>query len=169
MWPDWLTEARTALIISSASAIFAGMSGFYSRRLAKNDSIKMQRKPPIIEMEPRNGRDTPNGWSQWVLIIRNQEAVSVILHEVAAIKKGGLILTESTAYKSERNGLGGAELKNPLPELKASALDLRVPPSGASKSGPHDRDAVRCICLTKNVGGVNDIKVRWSWADGQKR
>lgn len=170
MWPDWLTEARAALIISSASAIFAGMSGVYSRRLAKNDSLKMQRKSPIIELAPQGGGDAPHGWRQWVLIIRSQEAVSVILHDVTATKKGGLILTERTAYKDQRSALGGVVLKNPLPELKTSTLDFRVSPSGtASKPGWHDGDTSHCICLTKHVDGVIDIKVRWSWADGQKR
>jgi hypothetical protein len=170
MWPDWLTEARAALIISSASAIFAGMSGVYSRRLAKNDSLKMQRKSPIIELEDRGAGNTLDGWQEWSLIIRNQEAVSVILHEVTAIKKGGFILTERTAYNDQGNGLGGRALKIPLPELKTSALDYRVSPfSTASRSGGYARDTVYCYCLTKNVQGVSDIKVRWSWADGQKR
>lgn len=164
---SWLTEARAAIAIAVLSAVFSGAQTLYTRRLAKNDTAKMRRKHPALELQRQ--QDDADGWKITVLMVRNFEPVGVRLLQIRSAKRGGRIIHQSdttigdSPYNSER--------VSPYPEKTAIQLGYSIGPVGSIRQhqGSTPGAAHTIMTYTKHIETVRDLKLEWEWADGQKR
>lgn len=62
------------------------------------------------------------------------------------------------------------QLKDDLPETREDRIDLTLGPVGSvrTSSGSAPGATLYVHLMTKGIRSVADIKLIWSWADGQK-
>lgn len=164
---DWITEARLALIISSASAF---MTVFYTRRLARNDSERMKRKGLVFELHPGLINQSAMGWADNVLVVRNLEPIGAIVESIRCRKKKASVHTRESA--TEDHGTPWSPEISPEAPPKAqreAPIGRRIAPAGSPRRDSSPGDTLHIWLLTQGVESLKDLDVSWSWADGQKR
>nr|WP_111299408.1 hypothetical protein [Paracoccus saliphilus] len=170
-WPDWLTEARAAILISLASASFTGLTLVYTRRLAKNDTARMKRKEPIFEIEMSTSSDVPDGWTSLLVTARNLETVSFDLTAISTKRRNQFIIRTSDTYEgNSRNPWIEHKRLEVIPERREVLMGMRVAPAGTPRhpDGITPSAVEHTWLLTKGVNGRGDLVFHWLWSDGKK-
>jgi len=165
MWPEWLTEARIAILIACASALF-------SWRLARNDTLKMRRKKPSLELQLRKSEYTPEGWAIADLVVRNLDVYSVdvksvstrqttqkLCHSIDAWENGGLSLFLDEAPR---------KIKSVIPSGTVLTFDHRVEPYSTAGATDSSQGIARLEFYAFGITNLSDLRLHWAWADGHK-
>lgn len=170
--PEWLTEARVAIIISILSATFTGLALPYTRRLALNDTARMKRKPLVFEKVIRDEASELPGWSRLEITARNLEPVAANIIAIKVKRRRQMILSYDDAFEEEGNIWGErTTVKKELPALTRCVIPRVVNPLGTAQHprGFTPSDTAYLSAFVKGVDRVSDIEVEWRWADGKKR
>lgn len=169
-WPSWLSEARVAIIISLLSAAFTGGTLWYTRRLAKNDTERMRRKPLVVELLPSRQADpTRHGWGDHLLIVRNLEPVGAVIRSIRSRpRKSCVIYVDRHLVMPTTPSLDWV-LPEELPETRSEKVDLTIRPVGAVQSASGTPgDTLHLRLMAKGVSRPSDVFLDWEWADGKK-
>lgn len=166
-----MEKGDIAILIAIASALFTAGSMIYTRRLAKNDSKRMERKPPIMEWFDTSEQfaNAPEGWSPVRLEFRNVEPFNLRLINVKTKTRDGEIISIKDA--------SDPYLKVPLtfmPDINGGeilALDQSLEPNGSARTRGNfifRFDEHKIDVLVRHLSTVADLDLTWEWADGQK-
>lgn len=158
-WPwvqGWLTTGAAV-----AAALF-------SWRVMRNDSLRMRRVAPSVELHPtRNATPRVEGWDEYYLVVRNHETVSVTVRGVRIRRwRRGFVVSDHEAASPD--GFGGVQYRAPLPEKRVARLDAVIRPAGSSRAHGSRDDSMTVLIFVKNVRSVRDLALDWAWLDGQK-
>ena len=165
-----MDKADWALAIAALSALAAFWGALYARRLARNDTERMKRRPLVFEYEPTRTNATHPDWIDYLLVVRNLEPVGAIMTAIRCRTKTGAVLLKSDAYKTD----GGGEtddLLTAIPEYREITLQTRIGPrrTAVGHQPTQPGDTLYLWIMTKNLRSKDDLQIIWSWADGQKR
>ncbi|AGT09330.1 hypothetical protein [Paracoccus aminophilus] len=180
--PDWITEARVALIISIASASFTfwqGWSAHVSARVAK--SAQMRKLPTFEKTEVKESADLDD-WRVITITARNHAEVSLQINAVRVTNQNGTIAHYQDAHepiedprpinfidRARNRAPQARRLRNPLPEHKGLNWAQRLEPSGSKSGSGRPRDVAKIWILAKNVDSHKDFAFDWIWLDGHER
>ena len=164
-----MDKADIALLISGASVVCAGLSAFYARRMAKNDSERMKRKRLVFEVTVHPSRDYP-GWSDVRVTVRNLEPVSATLNEVSVKRRGVKLLPYEAGFDSTVPY--SPEKVDRLPLESASerfTVRSRIGPVDSRSDLPGQMPVVYLNFFAKGDAQPKDLVFDWEWSDGAER
>ncbi|WP_299986613.1 hypothetical protein [uncultured Ruegeria sp.] len=159
---DW------AFLVSSASALFAGLSVLYVRKMAINDGIRMKRKPLVFEVSSQPCTDY-EGWHEARITIRNFEPVSARVRKTTTKARRTRLLPHDAAYIG--NSPHTAVQLEHLPEDKARRsldLQLAVDPVGHDSMVPGSGPTKHISIFSTAPVSSTDLSFEWEWVDGAK-
>jgi len=164
-------KADLAIAISAASALFTGVGLLYTRKLAKNDTERMKRKTPALEIGWINSESKIPGWEHPSFVVRNLEHVGLMVRGLRA-KRGASVYLDHETRTGEVGDFGERATAETLPEKREALFPqpVKVEPLGTpqSQSG-RVGDTLHLWLYTKGVRSSTDLELLWEWADGQKR
>ncbi|MCL4065316.1 hypothetical protein M3484_01835 [Pseudomonas sp. GX19020] len=152
-WPDWLSEARLALIISTMSFLAASVAAFFTWRQSAHAKAALKRKElaiaPYITRKP-----TDDGLRYVRISIRNLEPHEARLTEIRSKKRATLIKMDPRKHQiSSENDFG-----------RERPVNIRVMPSPDQAAGG------MAVYLIANAElETKDLEFSWHWVDGTKR
>lgn len=152
-----------------AALALAGFNTISQWRMASNDSKRMRRQPPVLELSnPSSHEDFP-GWDACVVTIRNMEGVSVELVRLLARPKSALLIHHLNGSEPDKyGGRDPSRLRAGVVGQRSLDLRTRLAPMGTSATSQFgSRDTTTIALLTRNIRGARDLRLDWHWSDGQ--
>lgn len=159
-----IDKGDLAIVIAAISAAFAGSSVMYARRMAKNDSLRMKRKPIVWELGDPS-RSNCGRWTLHYLIVRNFEPVGARITGAKAKPRRGILLLQQRA-QNQRDEYGNASGFDDTEAARQISFEHPIQPFG-SVTSLQGRGPVQTIGLfTKGISKASDLELKWEWADG---
>jgi len=156
-----MDKSDLALILGALSLVTSIMSAAYSRKLARNDTERMKRKPLVVELSS-HGIDAPKGWDAKLITIRNLEPVRANLLEIHALPKTAQIASRQITADS----LPKLEIA-PIGENRSMYIGFPIGPVGENTARLGTANIAHLYVYTKNIESPTELKLIWQWADGQ--
>ena len=164
-----LDKADIALWASVVSAAFSAFSGLYARKMAKNDSERMERRKLVLEIVVTPSTDF-FGWYSVDATVRNLEPVAATLKGVRVKNRRLKLLPQDAGM--EGNSPSSAKKREKLPEHEAAQfidLERSIQPFGSLPSETSGGGIVYFWFYVSGNGSTKDFELIWEWADGQKQ
>ncbi|WP_370286974.1 hypothetical protein [Pseudooceanicola nanhaiensis] len=155
-------------LLGAASGL---LSAVFTGRIVLNDSKRMRRRPPSLELDHAQDSTKFPGWKSCTIVVCNHERVGLRLLAIEAVSKGAYVVSQADASSDEFGSFGEQIFKQSIPEMRRTRLASKVGPAGETRSasGFQRGDTVYEHLFTKGVSRSSDIRLVWEWADGQKK
>lgn len=164
-----LPELSQTEIVAWLALGLSGINTFNQWRMRQNDSKRMRRRTPVLELPVPKPHDRFKGWDASTATIRNLEPVGINITGLRARPKKGLLINH--VVNSEPDRYGG---KDPSRLVAGTAgarfisLNYRLAPVGTTSIAFGPRDTLTIALLTQRIRGPTDLRLEWEWQDGHK-
>lgn len=159
-----IEKGDVAILIAALSATFTGLSLLHSRKLAKNDSLRMKRKS--VSWELHSAQSAGNEpWIGWYLVVRNVEPYSAKVTGARAKPRQGFLLLATDA-QSQEDVYGNPSGFDTTLAGREIIISRQVHPTGTATGMPGVSPVQTIRLFTQGISSVKDIDLKWEWSDG---
>lgn len=173
MWPDWLTEARLALIIAIASASLTGWQAWSGYITARAATAAQRRKDPVFEIDSSVHEQDP-AWVHIGITARNIEPVAVRISGYEYRGRDVLLVNPDALQKDDADPFFHRRLiLDESKGFRTLKLSDSIGPGGLQtpiSKAPHVSQPTKYFrLLARGPFERSKFTVLWEWADGVRR